>query len=820
MAIPERPKNDARRWWVGLGLVVVVGLTLRLWRLDAAPAALSHDEAYDALNAVEILNGARPLFFASNNGREPLFMYVVALAFSVFGVGVVPLRLVAVAAGTATTLVVALVGRELFGRAVGLFAAALMALGFWPLFDSRLGLRATLLPLFAAVAVWGLARALRAPALRGVVWWAAAAGAAIGLAFDTYTPGRLLALLPLALIGLQSRRLGLAGLAAAGVSAFVFALPLLGYFAAHPEDFLGRAEQVNDVRFILAEANAWPLVVDTLNTLGMFVVAGDPSSRYNLADRPVFDVVSGLLFYAGVGVCLRIIFSPHRPHPRAAPAALLLSSLSVGLLPSAITGESPHFLRAVGAQPAVYLLAGVGGVYVFDALARQLERRLDTSAAFVATRGCLALLLLGAGLSTYRDYFVTWANDPDARHVYEAAYRPVADQVLDAADGRVFVSGEYAADLDRFVVDVLRGGRPSAATWLDARRSIVFPPGGLATYAIPRWARPPDDLLRQYFGDSPLPDVELWTPNLSTPPAVAPSHVLRARLGDYLELLGYDLPPPTPVGQVARVTLYWRVLRPPPVDVSLFVHAIGGLGSQWAQDDGLGYPRDGWRPGDVLVQWHDLEVPVGTPPVEYQLEAGGYRRDDGARLPVQQAGGTSDRLRLGTLSVDGVAGQPLPEGARPVDVAFPGGIRLAGYEVAPKTIARGRSLRVTLYWRSAVAPVTSYTVFAQLVGTEPRPVAQHDGPPAYGAYPTNVWQPGDLVRDPHEMAIPDGLPPGRYRLIVGLYQPDRGQRLAPLADPPGPLDRLRALLDRTTPYRAPPRVDGDHVILGSFDLRQ
>jgi 4-amino-4-deoxy-L-arabinose transferase-like glycosyltransferase len=820
MAIRERPKADARRWRVGVALVVIVGLALRLWRLDAVPAALSHDEAYDALNAVQILDGARPLFFPSNNGREPLFMYVVALAFGLFGVGAVPLRLVAVVAGTATTAVVALVGRELFGRAAGLFAAALMALGFWPLFDSRLGLRAALLPLLSAAVVWGLARALRASEVRGVVGWAAAAGAAIGLAFDTYTPGRLLALLPLVLIGFHRRRLGLLGLAAAGLAAFVVALPLLGYFAAHPEDFLGRTDQVNDIRFILAEANPWPLVVDTLNTLGMFVVAGDPSSRYNLADRPVFDAVSGLMFYAGLAVCLRIIFSPHRPHPRAAPAALLLAALTVGLLPSAITGESPHFLRAVGAQPAIYLLAGIGGVYVFDALARQLEQRLEPSAAFAATRGCLALLLLGTGLLTYRDYFAAWADDPAARHIYEAAYRPVADRVLDAAAGRVFVSGEHPADLDRFVVDVLRGGRPNAATWFDARRSLVFPANGPATYAIPRWARPPDDLLRRYFGDSPLPGVELWTPRLDTPPTVAPAHVLQARLGDYLELIGYDPPPPTPVGQVARVTLYWRVLRPPPVDVSLFVHAIGELGSQWMQDDGLGYPRDGWRPGDVLVQWHELEVPVGTPPVTYQLEVGGYRRDDGARLPVQLATGTSDRLRLDTLSVETVADQPLPAAARALDVAFPAGIRLAGYELASETIARGRPFHLTLFWRSAATPAASYTVFAQLVGAEPRPVAQGDGPPAYGGYPTTVWQAGDLVRDPHEIPVPVALPSARYRLIVGLYRPETGQRLAPLADAPGPLDRLRAFLDRATPYRAPPRVDGDRVILASFDLGQ
>src|SRR5579884_1619031 len=158
MASPPAPASGDRRWWIGVGLVLLAALALRLWRIDVLPAALSHDEAYDALNAVEIMNGARPLFFESNNGREPLFMYLVALAFRALGVGAVPLRLVSVAAGTAAVGATIAAGRALFGRPVGLLGGALMALAFWPLFDSRLGLRAALLPLFSAVAAYSLAR--------------------------------------------------------------------------------------------------------------------------------------------------------------------------------------------------------------------------------------------------------------------------------------------------------------------------------------------------------------------------------------------------------------------------------------------------------------------------------------------------------------------------------------------------------------------------------------------------------------------------------------------------------------------------------------
>lgn len=81
-------------------------------------------------------------------------------------------------------------------------------------------------------------------------------------------------------------------------------------------------------------------------------------------------------------------------------------------------------------------------------------------------------------------------------------------------------------------------------------------------------------------------------------------------------------------------------------------------------------------------------------------------------------------------------------------------------------------LLVTLTWR-ALAPVDKdYTVFVHMVDSGGRLVAQHDGPPAEGARPTSGWLPGEEIMDRHVIWLPEGLPPGPYRLLVGLYQGD------------------------------------------------
>jgi hypothetical protein len=81
----------------------------------------------------------------------------------------------------------------------------------------------------------------------------------------------------------------------------------------------------------------------------------------------------------------------------------------------------------------------------------------------------------------------------------------------------------------------------------------------------------------------------------------------------------------------------------------------------------------------------------------------------------------------------------------------------------------GGTLRVVLYWHSAAPVPESYTVFVQLFDPSGELAAQQDNLPVQGLAPTNTWQPGVLVRDAYQLAIPAAAVAGDYRLIVGLY---------------------------------------------------
>lgn len=125
----------------------------------------------------------------------------------------------------------------------------------------------------------------------------------------------------------------------------------------------------------------------------------------------------------------------------------------------------------------------------------------------------------------------------------------------------------------------------------------------------------------------------------------------------------------------------------------------------------------------------------------------------------------------------------LPSDVQRVEAVFVGRhgeeIALRGYTVAPESPDEDETLIVTLYWESLDRIETSYTVFNHLraVGVPAAVLAQQDGLPQARQAPTTCWLPGEIVPDPHRLALPAHIAAGAYELITGLYRYETGERL-------------------------------------------
>jgi len=88
--------------------------------------------------------------------------------------------------------------------------------------------------------------------------------------------------------------------------------------------------------------------------------------------------------------------------------------------------------------------------------------------------------------------------------------------------------------------------------------------------------------------------------------------------------------------------------------------------------------------------------------------------------------------------------------------------------------------RVTLYWQCRAPSDSDYTVFVHLLDVSGAIVAQRDAPPRNGAYPTSLWDAGEIVPDEYELAIP-ATARGPFSLAIGMYSPLTQKRL-PVGD--------------------------------------
>jgi hypothetical protein len=196
--------------WLALAVVLAGGLALRVWGIgQGLPYAYLADEAdHFVPHAIAMFgHSLNPHYFANPPGYTYLLHFLLAVWFGGrTGVEEASLlhptdvyllaRATAAVLGTAALWLLYLVGARLFGRAVGLLAAALEAVAFLPVFYSHLALNdvPTLAPL--TLSLLGTAGIL----CKGRLLDYLLAGAGLGLACATkYTAG--IVLLPLIAAG-------------------------------------------------------------------------------------------------------------------------------------------------------------------------------------------------------------------------------------------------------------------------------------------------------------------------------------------------------------------------------------------------------------------------------------------------------------------------------------------------------------------------------------------------------------------------------------------------------------------------------------------
>jgi hypothetical protein len=117
-------------------------------------------------------------------------------------------------------------------------------------------------------------------------------------------------------------------------------------------------------------------------------------------------------------------------------------------------------------------------------------------------------------------------------------------------------------------------------------------------------------------------------------------------------------------------------------------------------------------------------------------------------------------------------------------------IELGGYSLDLGAIAPDGTVQLGLYWRPQASRFSKvYKVFVQLRNEQGQTVAQADHYIFEGFITgwimNQLGQEREWLRDTADLVLPQELPPGTYRLLVGLYDPDTLERVPIVADHSG-----------------------------------
>lgn len=399
-------------WWAVVGAVTLVALIARIAWLNEAPPVFSFDEGSFAQEAAKLWEGtytATP-FGPAWLSHPRLFFFMLAPGIGLLGRTALAARLPVAVLAALTVPAVYRLGRELFGRRVGLAAALFLAGWNVHIHFSRLALNNALDPLFGTLA---FALAWQALRTRRLSDWGLA-GLALGFSQYFYAGARLLPILLAAwlLIAFRMRRVDFAGrwqrdifpgLAMLTLAALVVTWPAdwhllasnappttrlsaTGLFQSGRFDVLRESMSPGEVLFMQFKWS-WLALIHTHDNSGFYGGVAPVMGRY-----------------AGVPLLIGIAWLAGRL-PRRAEAWLPLLWIAATVLAGGmLLVGPPHYPRYVLLMPAAALIVALG----LEAAAGAVAAAVKQPPLRWAAVGMAAALMLAETLF----YFTVYIPSP------------------------------------------------------------------------------------------------------------------------------------------------------------------------------------------------------------------------------------------------------------------------------------------------------------------------------------------------------------------------------------------------------------------------
>ena len=634
--------------FVILLFIIIIAVFFRFFQLENLPPGDGFDPAYYGLDALRILDGERPIYLATNFGREVIFSYLVAFVYLFTGPGTYGIHVASAIVAVLTIPAVFLVANEFFKKEKpgiltqygGLLAALLTAVSFWHLMWSRYSVRAILIPLFVSLLCYFLLRALRTQQKRYFVL----TGIIMGLGFYTYQLAQLFPILVAIGIGLHliaNRTFNKTAVKQIGILygvALLLAFPLLLYAVQNPgvfnqrvaavyvlEDTTERAEQIEILR-----TNIW-------NVVKMYTVEGDNDPLINIPGRPSLNPLLSISFILGI---IFALYRWRRPNYLFVLSWLVLMSAPAFLADSAAMSK-----RALGALPAVMILISFALLLPLDYLNHQYQNGIEHRRRQILPYGFVFIfIILMSGVFTYNDLFLNWGKDPALYTHFNVGVAEIGEYIASLPEeDTIYLSPTW---IDHATLKLHTNNRENIHAY-NGRHCFVYPE---RTRQDTHYVIVPSDennslpLLANYYpsgqiaNEGYLDNGDLYYVAYHIPEGTSaqfePQQKAYTNWADKVSVLGYDVSSDSfQPGDTITVDIYFKPLTNMERNYTSFIHLLGPADPEtgntlWAQVDRepcfQSYPTSWWRGNEIIRDTFTMTISPDAPIGEHQITMGFY----------------------------------------------------------------------------------------------------------------------------------------------------------------------------------------------------
>ncbi len=419
-------------------LILVLALAVRIYNIEGAPSGIYPDEAVNGIDALKTFySGDYRWFYTDNNGREGLFMNLIALSYHFFGITILGLKFPSIIFGFLTVWGSYLLSKELFrSRRAGLLTAFFVAFSFWSINFSRIAFRAIMLPAILTFSFYFLFhgirnnKAFKLERLKQYLYFALA-GFVFGIGLHTYIAFRIApAILLILFVALWiTKKNFLRDYWFPALIFIIFSIasmsPMLLTFYHHPAYLNSRSGEIS----IFSPAmNHGHLLKTAGKSLGLSLVQytfwGDQNWRHNYPPYPILNPILGISFLIGliylISKWFHLLFLRFKNNIRDRKFyvySFLLAWFFGMLSPEFLSAEGlPHALRAIGTLPATYIIATIPFLWIFGKMDTTKNKR--NFKLSVISLIIISLVIISVGNVIKYHYF--WANNPKQAESFEA----------------------------------------------------------------------------------------------------------------------------------------------------------------------------------------------------------------------------------------------------------------------------------------------------------------------------------------------------------------------------------------------------------------